>query len=511
MTYLSRLSPSFRIFTHLTVRERQLLYARASDLPAGAVALEIGSYLGASASFLAEGIRAGGGTVYAVDTWANQDMSEGPRDTYADFLKNVARLRQHIVPLRGRSEEIAKTFDDRIDLLFVDGDHSFEAARSDLEAWLPKVRNGGIVILHDYNWADGVRRAVREVLVPRQTGGGHRLDSMYWAGVGPLRLTDLNLTASIIVPTSGRDAWLADTLAALLNQTLAGNYEILVVDNAPTPSVEATVRRAAATSPLQVRYLHEPHGGLVYARHRGAREARSELLVYVDDDVIAFPDWLRAILEPMNDPRVGIAGGRVFPEWEKDPPEWVHEFPPSYLSLLDLGDDKKQLTCPGGVYGCNMVVRRSALFECGGFNPDAVTTSGFPWKRGDGETGLHRKVLEAGYTAFHVPDARVYHRIPETRLTLSSFYRRALTSGLSLSYSDLRNSVGSRLFMLRLLVRTGGAIARIKVNLVRALVPRPKRVRYVSLMWFWWGYLLQHLRSLVDSDLRAYILEDTYF
>jgi predicted O-methyltransferase YrrM len=65
--------------------------------------------------------------------------------------------------VRGWSDAVAKTFDDAsLDLVFLDADHSEEGVLSDLHAWLPKVRPGGVVSGHDYGARHhpGVKAAV---------------------------------------------------------------------------------------------------------------------------------------------------------------------------------------------------------------------------------------------------------------------------------------------------------------------------------------------------------------
>ena len=86
-------------------------------------------------------------------------MSEGPRDTYAEFMRNTEAYKDCITAVRGRSEDVAKDFKESIDLLFIDGDHSYEICRKDASLWIPLMRNGGTVIFHDTGWAEGVRRA----------------------------------------------------------------------------------------------------------------------------------------------------------------------------------------------------------------------------------------------------------------------------------------------------------------------------------------------------------------
>ena len=177
-----------RIPTHLTIEEREFLFFKARSLGSGSIIAEIGSYLGASACFLA----AGGGSriskLYCIDTWENDAMSEGPRDTFDRFQKNTAVFDQVIVSLRGNSVEMAKRLNAPIDLLFVDADHSYDAVAGDLRAYLPKLRNGGLLILHDYGWAAGVQRVVHEIVRNIQIEEPYILPNMYSVFVDSGRL-----------------------------------------------------------------------------------------------------------------------------------------------------------------------------------------------------------------------------------------------------------------------------------------------------------------------------------
>ena len=51
--------------------------------------------------------------------------------------------------------------DGTLDFVFIDADHTYEGCKRDIEAWLPKVRSGGMISGHDYNWPS-VRQAVDE-------------------------------------------------------------------------------------------------------------------------------------------------------------------------------------------------------------------------------------------------------------------------------------------------------------------------------------------------------------
>lgn len=173
----------FEIPTHLTLQERLLLYRLGVELSRKATIVEIGSYLGASAAFLATAASEIDGQLFCVDTWQNDAMSEGARDTYAEFLHHTGFCARWITPLRGESVAVAQTFNRTIDLLFIDADHSYAAVKADLEHWAPKVRRDGWIVLHDWGWAEGVQRVVTEMIEPIQRGRPMTLPNLYAAQV----------------------------------------------------------------------------------------------------------------------------------------------------------------------------------------------------------------------------------------------------------------------------------------------------------------------------------------
>jgi predicted O-methyltransferase YrrM len=146
----------FAIPTHLSTQERLSLFGCAAALPAGFVALEIGSYLGASTAFLAYAALTKNGMVHAVDTWGNDAMGhEGERDTWREFHANTQSFAAYITTHRGRSVDVAERVG-RIpcDLLFIDGDHTRDAVIADLRKWLPSLKPGGVLAMHDFDHPD---------------------------------------------------------------------------------------------------------------------------------------------------------------------------------------------------------------------------------------------------------------------------------------------------------------------------------------------------------------------
>jgi glycosyltransferase involved in cell wall biosynthesis len=254
---------------------------------------------------------------------------------------------------------------------------------------------------------------------------------------------------SVIIPTRNRADYLKDALESVLNQTLNKDiYEIIVIDNGSTDNTREVVEQLNQLHQKRIRYFYEPTPGLHVGRHLGAKESRSDILVYTDDDIIAFPEWLKAVRSAFSDPKVALVGGKILPRWEGEVPDWVALFKDTdqygwsngYLSILDFGDKRQEIPA-FYVYGCNFSIRKSVMYECGGFHPDSMPQELIRF-RGDGETGLATAIMEKGYKTIYEPKAAVYHRVPPERLTLEYFCRRAFNQGVSDSYTQIRKYKG---------------------------------------------------------------------
>ena len=145
---------------------------------------------------------------------------------------------------------------------------------------------------------------------------------------------------SVIICTHNpRADYLARTLAALREQSLAtSHWELLIVDNASEP---ALAPRLNVIWHPQARVVVEPELGLTPARLRGIAEARTELLVFVDDDNLLVPDYLSRARDLMETrPRLGAWGcGHFTPEWESPPPPEFHEYL-AYLAVHRAPEDR---------------------------------------------------------------------------------------------------------------------------------------------------------------------------
>ncbi len=113
---------------------------------------EIGCYRGVSTSILALYAH----TVYAIDAWADnaeyKELGMDLLETAEPLFDKMMAKNNNIVKIKGMSVIIAMTFDDEsLDGIYLDAAHDEKNVRADFEAWVPKVREGGVISGHDAN------------------------------------------------------------------------------------------------------------------------------------------------------------------------------------------------------------------------------------------------------------------------------------------------------------------------------------------------------------------------
>lgn len=156
----------------LNKMDTNILLSEMSTVPVNGKYAETGSYLGCSA--VLAGLTMKRGTlVYCHDLWL-EDMSllseDGNPPPIVDgqlyeFYNNIKsnNLEGVVIPLRGDSSYTLGVHDDNtIDLAFIDGDHSKEGVKKDLEAIFPKMKSGGVILCHDCSPDTPTREGVSE-------------------------------------------------------------------------------------------------------------------------------------------------------------------------------------------------------------------------------------------------------------------------------------------------------------------------------------------------------------
>ena len=155
--------------------------------PEGGTFVELGCYKGKSTSFIGVEIhkRKRDINFFAVDSFQGATNStdaneikayEGISEIEESYTYNVSLIGNKIKTIVSLTDEAAQYFDDSsVDVVFVDGGHSYEVVKADILAWLPKVKKGGIISGHDFNAWEGVNKAVTEIF-----GTPHKVENDCW-------------------------------------------------------------------------------------------------------------------------------------------------------------------------------------------------------------------------------------------------------------------------------------------------------------------------------------------
>lgn len=149
-------------------RETEFLFNESSKLQGEEpVIVEIGSCTGRSTAALAAGNPRA--RVHSVDCWtlgSDELMSMSILEEVFHANMKFMEFGDRVVVHRGFSVEEAKIAAEQgtnqIDLLFIDGDHSYEGALNDLKAWVPLVKENGLICLHDYDRTETVVKAIKD-------------------------------------------------------------------------------------------------------------------------------------------------------------------------------------------------------------------------------------------------------------------------------------------------------------------------------------------------------------
>ena len=145
-----------------------------NDLQLTGDAVEVGVHRGEFAEMLLTSWR--GRMLYLVDPWRHlpgyvDPVADGDRDEdYAAAMKRMLPFQDRVRVCRNLSVEAASTFDSlSLDFVYIDADHARDAVLTDIKAWWPLVRKGGILAGHDWfgGWGMNVRWAVNSFFAER--------------------------------------------------------------------------------------------------------------------------------------------------------------------------------------------------------------------------------------------------------------------------------------------------------------------------------------------------------
>ena len=270
-----------------------------------------------------------------------------------------------------------------------------------------------------------------------------------------------DLYLSVVFCTYNREKYIYNALKSIAENTLPKEkYEVLLINNNSTDTTENECNRFQLDFPtITFRYFIEINQGLSYARNRGIVEAKGDIIIYVDDDATVNKDYLKTYYDFFsNNITIDAAGGPVEPIYESVEPKWFSHYIRQLITgSLYLGNNPRLF--PKGVYpiGCNSVFRKTVFDKIGPFNTELGRKGNS--LIGAEEKDLFDKMVDKGIQIYYLPNAILYHIIPDSKLTKEHFHKLTYSIGKSERIRTLaisKKKYYSRLFSEA--VKWGGSI-----------------------------------------------------
>ncbi|WP_185958353.1 glycosyltransferase [Fodinibius sediminis] len=241
---------------------------------------------------------------------------------------------------------------------------------------------------------------------------------------------------SFIICTYNRADYLDDTLYSLQDQHLVDlQVELLIVDNNSTDETPRVVHRhqeSYSKDHNPIRYIKEPNQGLSHARNRGIKEAKAPFLVFLDDDIRATGSLISAWYSFVSEhPQAMAAGGKIHVQFDASRPRWMSHFLLPLLGHHDLGNSLRKYPAGKYPFGGNMGFRKALFNRVSPFNTN-LGRKGRQLKASE-EKELFERIRDKDITVYYLPEAMLYHRVDEQRLTEEYIKRQALGLGQSMA------------------------------------------------------------------------------
>lgn len=275
------------------------------------------------------------------------------------------------------------------------------------------------------------------------------------------------MNVSVIIATYRRPDSLRDTLESFGRSRFPrGQFEVVVCDNADDAETRAACEHVRHG--LDLHYLVERQRGKNAALNRAVEEARGELFLFTDDDVIADPSWIAEMWEGAERwPDHSVFGGKVLPIWPSPLPahlssRWLHGV---FFTVLDpeIPEGPHEGFTP---FGPNVGIRR-AVFDAGHRYDTTIGPSGRAYIMGS-EAEMVRRLGRAGYEPVFLPRSKVGHKVRQEQYSVRWLVRRSANYGRMLAFrAGRRNGGASSGGLLRLLREAVSRTGRGSLYLVR--------------------------------------------
>ncbi|MFC1632010.1 glycosyltransferase [Candidatus Omnitrophota bacterium] len=221
-------------------------------------------------------------------------------------------------------------------------------------------------------------------------------------------------SVSIIVPTLNSEQWIRDCLGSLTNLVFPKeSVEILVVDNGSEDRTKDLAKEYKA------KVLENNNRTISSSRNLGVKNAKGNILAFIDSDCLAPRNWLIEAMALLNGNNTGAVGAQY-----KLPKQttWIERTWHLHIDKGDVAGEANWLP------SCNMIVPKKYFTEVGGFREDLVTNEDIDFSRRIKATGL-KIVADPQLSVVHLRNPK----------TIKQFFLKELWRGKGVLQNFLGN------------------------------------------------------------------------
>lgn len=167
---------------------------------------------------------------------------------------------------------------------------------------------------------------------------------------------------SVVIPAYNEENYLPSCLESIGKQDYAGEYEVIVVDNASTDNT------AKIAIDWGAKVVYESKRSPACARQKGAETATGEIIAFIDADTQAPTHWLSTIVSRFVQKPEVVAVSGPYAYFDAGRFSKIISYTGNFINIIIDQLFRKAFKKGGAIWGCNFAVRRSAFWEVGGFD-----------------------------------------------------------------------------------------------------------------------------------------------
>jgi GT2 family glycosyltransferase len=201
---------------------------------------------------------------------------------------------------------------------------------------------------------------------------------------------------SIVIPTYNAESTIEDVLLELFRQIkkFKQKIEVSIVDDGSTDNTLKLVKK------YPVKIIKQIHGGPAEARNKGWKEAKGEIIIFLDSDCKVGKDWLKNIIKPFKNKKVAGVGVK-YKTWNQN--SWVARFIGYETEQRQNRVNRKT----NFLASYSTAFRRDIFEKMKGFDTSFKTASGE-------DNDLSYRIIKNGYNLIFLKNIYVWHKHPES-------------------------------------------------------------------------------------------------